>query len=236
MECINFDAGNKIAISSFKNISRKYYYYYYYRYDIEIIIVICTMNISARIFVLCRVDEIKLRVRSKALAIRGMSSGIRMNAKLARDVIGQSTLRLKGKPCSGGNGENYINARNRKVYTMIELHDVGLLAEGQSTPRWHFEFFLSDRQTHTAVALFFTSRRNDWIFGGLYLADKTTRAKKKHSKDTMFSAKVYVVVLVALTFGQQKLRTYFSLSRTNTRMREKKNDALFLPVKVLYSH
>lgn len=181
-----------------------------------------------RIFVLYRVDEIKLRVRSKALAIRGMSSGIRMNAKLARDVIGRSTLRLKGKPCSGGNGENYINARNRKVYTMIELHDVGLLAEGQSTSRWHFEFFLSDRRTYTAVAFFFTSRRNDrifWraLFGG---QNRTARAKKKHSKDTMFSTKVYVVVPVAPTFGQQKCQTYFSLS-TNVRMREKKSDARF---------
>lgn len=66
-----------------------------------------------------------------------------MNVKLARDVINRSTLRLKGKPCNEGNSENYINARNRKVYMMIELHGVGLLAEGQSASRWHFEFFLS---------------------------------------------------------------------------------------------
>lgn len=117
------------------------------------------MNISAYFCTLYRVNETKLRVGPRAFAIRRMSFGIRMNVKLARDVNGRSTLRLKGKPCSEGNGENYINARNRKVYTMIELHDVGLLAEGQSTSRWHFEFFLlvtRERQihTHTAAAFF----------------------------------------------------------------------------------
>lgn len=141
-----------------------------------------------------RVDETKLRVRSKALAIRGMSSGIRMNAKLARDAIGRSTLRLKGKPCSGGNGENYINARNRKVYTMIELHDVGLLAEGQSTPRWHFEFFLSDRRTYTAVAFFLHLVETTGFFGGLYLADRTApHVRKRNIRKIQCFRRKYII-------------------------------------------
>lgn len=37
---------------------------------------------------------------------------------------------LKGKSCNRGNSGNYINAWNRKVYTMIELHGVGLAGRG----------------------------------------------------------------------------------------------------------
>lgn len=66
------------------------------------------------------------------------------NAKSRSDNVGRSTLRrLKGKSCNGGNGGNYINAGNREVYTMIELHADGPLAGGQSASRAHrFEFFL----------------------------------------------------------------------------------------------
>jgi len=97
------------------------------------------------VFILNRVDEAKLpRVRPKIFpdSDSGDVHPESVNTKLARNAIGRSTPRLKGNSCNGGNSENYINARNRKVYTMIELHGVGLLAEGQSASHWRYEFFL----------------------------------------------------------------------------------------------
>lgn len=123
-------------------------------------------------------------------SIQRMSSRTCVNVKLvARDAIGRSTLGLKGKPCNGGNSENYINARNRKVYTMIELHGVGLLAEGQSASRWRFEFFLSVTRVEQLYRHIFFSvlpkRPDFWrvfIFGRISLGC----AKKKHLRYSVF--------------------------------------------------
>jgi len=124
-----------------------------------------------------------------------------MNVKLARDVISRSTLRLKGKSCNGENSENYINARNRKVYTMIELHGVGLLAEGQSASRWRFEFFLPvtrGEQLHWHF-LHFVEILDFWR--GLYF-----RRKKHHRKrnicDTDFFDKVPSCKILSKTINK----------------------------------
>lgn len=90
-KCINFDDGNKIAINNFKHIVINII-----TVMIEIIILLFVqLHVSAYIYALYhRVDEVKLPMspRSKAFAIRGMSSGIQMNVKLARDVIGIDSL------------------------------------------------------------------------------------------------------------------------------------------------
>jgi len=121
-----------------------------------------------------------------------------VNTKLVRNAIGRSTLRLKGNSCNGGNSENYINARNRKVYTMIELHGVGLLAEGQSASHWRLRILFASYVSQAAVpAYFFFSVlcRNDRIFGGLLFLNgfQLRYAKKKHSRYNVFGKSMLLV-------------------------------------------
>jgi hypothetical protein len=128
-----------------------------------------------------------------------------MNVKLARDVISRSTLRLKGKPCNGGNSENYINAWNRKVYTMIELHGVGLLAEGQSASCWHFEFFLLVTWGEQLHWHFFTFHRNTGFW------------RKKHHRernicDTDFFDKGILFSSLTVTLQTNKFLADFSFN------------------------
>lgn len=152
-----------------------------------------------------------------------MSSGIQMNVKLARDVIGRSTLRLKGKPCSGGNGENYINARNRKVYTMIELHGVGLLAEGQSTSRWRFEFFLSvtrerERHIHIAAAFFLHLVETTGFLAGFIWRTEPhcTREKETLKRYSAFGESI-CCCFRRVDVRPNKFPAYFSLSHRRMR-------------------
>lgn len=101
--------------------------------------------------------------------------------------IGRSTLRLKGKPCNGGNSENYINARNRKVYTMIELHGVGLLAEGQSASRWRFKFFFVSYASRPAYFfLAFLAETIGFLAGFIFGRGFARCARKKHLRYRVF--------------------------------------------------
>jgi len=131
----------------------------------------------------------KLRVRIEIFP--GMLHPKLVNAKLARDAIGRSALWLKGKPCNGGNSENYINARNRKVYTMIELHGVGLLAEGQSafTLRILFVNYASRAAVYEPAIFFLAFCRNDRIFWRALFSDGLHWVREKNHLEH-FSAKV----------------------------------------------
>lgn len=94
--------------------------------------------------------------------------------------------RLKGKPCNGGTSGNYINAGNRKVYTMIELHAVGLLAKGQSASRWRFEFFLSLRETNSCTGIFYILAKRPYFWQALFL-DRSVGVWKRNVWDTISS-------------------------------------------------
>lgn len=133
-----------------------------------------------------------------------------VNTKLTRNAIGRSTLRLKGNSYNQGNSENYINARNRKVYTMIELHGVGLLIKGQSASYWRYEFFLLvTRVRQLCRHIFFSVLcRNDRIFGGFQLR----YVKKKHVRYSVFGKSMLLIPSLTGSQGDASQTNFWRIS------------------------
>lgn len=160
----------------------------------------------------------------------------RMSLRIRECEIGRGRqyrfFELKGKSCNTGNSENYINAGNRKVYTMIELHGVASVC-WPTANRLHVgvsNSFCQLREASSCTGSFYILPKR--IFGRLYFSNLTNAHAKWEMCLRDFFSESTTPLPSPRTSAERESRTNFSSishERMNGRTSVGKKTAINIP-------